>query len=120
MTPDQIQQLVNQQMAIGIAATPIWMKAMVGLQILSMLVTVVCLPLIVWKLFSTKAQSTTNPASPAEIARLQQIRERREFLANRSTPPPPAATPSEPDLSASGASVQPDPNDDSRFLPPSA
>ena len=99
---------------------PFWARVIIALQILSLLVTVVCLPLIVWKLFSAKPPNPTSPASPAEIARLQQIRERREILATRSTPPPPAAIPPEPDLSASGAGVQPNPNDDSRFLPPSA
>ena len=53
MTPDQIQQLMSQQMQMAAAATPLWMKALFVLQILSLLVTVVCLPLIVWKLFSS-------------------------------------------------------------------
>jgi hypothetical protein len=102
MTPDQIQQLMNQQMQMAAAATPLWMKALFVLQVLSLLVTVVCLPLIVWKLFSSGKPGAGNTGSSADYARLQEIRDRREALKKLSGTAQPTAAP---------------PGDDSRFRP---
>jgi len=102
MTPDQIQQLMNQQMQMAAAAMPLWMKALFVLQVLSMLVTVICLPLIVWKLFSSGKPGAGNVESSADYVRLQERRARREALQKLSgtTHPVPASS-----------------DDDSRFRP---
>jgi len=107
MSPDQIQQLVNQQMQMAAAATPLWMKALFLLQVLSLLVTVICLPLIVWKLFSGGSLASGNPSTgnfrpSADDDRLRKIRERREALEKLGGSPSPFAAP---------------PDDDSRFRP---
>jgi hypothetical protein len=80
MTPDQIQQMVNQQMQVALSGTPLWMKALFVLQFLSVLMTAVCLPLITWKLYFGNKSVPAATMSPVEQARLQQIRDRREAL----------------------------------------
>jgi hypothetical protein len=80
MSPDQIQQMVTQQMQLAASETPLWMKALFVLQFLSVLATAVCLPLITWKLFFGKKPVPAATISPDEQARLQQIRDRRESL----------------------------------------
>ena len=97
MSPDQIQQLMNQQMQMAAAATPLWMKALFALQVLSLLVTVVCLPLIVWKLFSSGKPGAGNAESSADYARLQEIRARREALQKLSDTTQPPAAPADDD-----------------------
>ena len=106
MSQDQIQQLITQQMQQYAAATPLWMKALFVLQVLSLIVTVVCLPLIVWKLFSCNKARAGTSVSPAEQSRLQQIRDRREVLQKLSGTSHHAAEP-------------PNHEADSRFQPPS-
>ena len=87
---------------------PFWMKACLVLQFLSILVTVICLPLITWKLyFGNKPGEATSLS--AEQMRLQQIRDRREAMQHlsSSTQPP------------SDAAVREKTDKDSRYLPKS-
>lgn len=103
MSPDQIQELINQQMQTAVAGAPFWMKALFLLQVLSMMVTVICLPLMVWKLFSLSKPSRGPEQSLAHDARLQEIRTRRAALEG-----------------VSGVTTQTPlaPEDDARFRPP--
>ena len=80
MAPDQIQQMTNGQMSAWLSAFPFWMKVLFGLQVLSVLMTAVCLPLITWKLYFGKKSVPAATMSPVEQVRLQQIRDRRESL----------------------------------------
>ena len=80
MTPDQIQQMANGQMSAWLSAFPFWMKVLFVLQVLSVLMTAVCLPLITWKLYFGKKSVPAATMSPVEQVRLQQIRDRRESL----------------------------------------
>jgi hypothetical protein len=78
MTPDQLQQMMNQQMQTIVSAMPFGAKAIMLLQILCWLVTVICLPLITWKLFS---RAKPNAAQAfADDERLREIRARREAV----------------------------------------
>lgn len=105
MTPDQIQQIANGQMGVWISAMPFWMKALFVLQVLNVLVTVICLPLITWKLYFGNKSVSKAIMSPAEQLRLQQIRDRREALQKVTGP-------------AQSENVPENLNDDSRFRPP--
>jgi Golgi nucleoside diphosphatase len=106
MTPDQMQQAMNQWAQTAIAGTPLWMKALFVLQVLSMLTTTVCLPLITWKLyFGNKSAKATSLS--AEQIRLQQMRVRRVGLQHLT-----------PAQSSSSERILENPNDDSRFRPP--
>jgi hypothetical protein len=121
MTPEQIQQTLPS-MHDWFSMMPFWVKALTALQYLSYLVTVICLPLITWKLYFGNKPPSSASMTPAEQARLRQVRERRDALQKISSGPQHAPQPpepsSEPDLSASGAGVPENPNDDSRFRPP--
>ena len=105
MTPDQAQQLMNQWAQTAISGMPLWEKAILTAQILSYFVIVICLPLITWKLYFGNKSVPASSLSPAEQARLQQIRERRGVSQK---------------LTGSGQSENnPEKaNDDSRFQPP--
>ena len=108
MTPDQIQQLMHQELQWGMAATPLWMKALFLLQVLSLLATVICLPLITWKLFSSGKSCRGTPTSPMDDARLREIRAKREALEKMSEVTQPSSA------QKTIASRE----DDSRFRPP--
>lgn len=79
-----------------------------ALQFLRILVTVICLPLITWKLYFGNKQPKVTSLS-AEQTRLQQIRERREALQHLSGP---AQT-------VSGGAVREETDEDSRYMPKS-
>jgi hypothetical protein len=85
MTPDQMQQIMNQQIQLTMQATPLWVKAIYLLWFLSILVTVICLPLITWKLYFGKKQAAAE-LSAAEQMRLIDLRERREALKQIQKP----------------------------------
>jgi hypothetical protein len=109
MTPEQLQQMANQQMLEWFSVMPFWMKALMVLQLLSVLATVICLPLITWKLYSGNRPANPVSPSPAEQMRLQQIRDRRAALQHLSGPAQPA----------SDAAVREKTDKDSRFMPKS-
>jgi hypothetical protein len=90
MTPDQFQQMANGQMSAWSSAIPFWMKVLFGLQFLGVLMTVVCLPLITWKLYFGKKSVPAATMSPVEQVRLQQIRGRRESLQKATSATQPA------------------------------
>ena len=68
MTPEQMQQAMNQWAQTAIVGTPFWMKALFVLQVLSMLTTTVCLPLITWKLYFGNKSAEATSLSPEQKA----------------------------------------------------
>ena len=107
MTPEQLQQMSNQAVLQWFSQVPFWIKALMALQVLSMLVTVICLPLITWKLYFGNKPGNATSLSPAEQIRLQQTRDRREALQKVSAPISPI----------SGGDTQKSVDADSRYMP---